>query len=151
MIETNVSLYYSDAWDAYALRQGNKIILKALSDIKGHIPQQLHAKFSDGWFHDSYIIQIQCQDANSLCLSIRRRDEIANFICSSISSFDCIGHLLDKQASFPYPDNIKPIAQILDIWVELADDLLIIILLDNSRYLQVHCQQIQLMYGESNH
>ena len=145
MIEQLVSQFFSDSWDSFAMQQGNSILQENLFRARDCLAKQLWAKLSDSWFHDAYIMQFHCIDANSLIVNIRKNNETVDLCFSSVTSLECNGALIDHTASFPYTGLNRPIAQILDIWVELSENFTMIILLDNHRYLRVVCPPHQMI------
>ncbi len=142
MIEQFVSRYYTDD-DLKDWEQENQIIQENLARAKKCMTNQLWEKLYAGWFHDAYIMQLHCNDVNSLYISVRKHDEVVNLIFPSVSLFECFGPLLHQGASFPTCDCGKPMAQILDIWAECTDEVTLFILLDNARYFKIRCSASQ--------
>lgn len=142
MIEQFVSRYYA-ADDLEDWEQENKIIQENLARAKKCMTDQLWDKLYASWFHDAYIMQLHCSDRNSLCICVQKRDEMVNLVFPAVSWFECFGPLLHQGASFPPSDCGKPMAQILDIWAELADEVAIFLLLDNERYFKIRCNASQ--------
>lgn len=145
MIEQLVNQFFSDDWDSFAMQQGNQIIQENFFRARDCLTKQVFEKISDGWFHDAHIMQIHCNSADSLMLNICKCDETIGMCISSVTSLEWHGAILERAASFPYAGLNKPIAQILDIWVELSEDFTIIILLDNHRYLRIVCPPHQVV------
>ena len=143
MIEQLVSQFYSESWDYFAMTQGNQLIRDSLTRAKECVSSHLWAKLVEDWFHDAYIMQLHCINAYSLSIDVRRHNDSVSILFPFVSSFECFGTLLDHSASFPNTDHDRPIAQILDIWIELEDEVTMIILLDNCRYLQIRCNPNQ--------
>lgn len=139
-----VNLYYSDDWEEIASQGGNGIILKGWLGMKKNMPESFWRLMNEGWFHDAYIIQLECHcldGAYSLQLCIQHHNKKVNLIFSSVMLFQSVGNLLDVDACFPWGRDNKPIAQILDIWAEASDQSIFYILLDNGRYLHIRCKK----------
>lgn len=139
-----VNLYYSDDWEKIASQGGNATILKGLLSMKKNMPASFWRLLDEGWFHDAYIIQLECDcrtSAYSLQLCIQHHGKKVNLIFSSVTLFQFVGNFLDVDACFPRRLGNKPMAQILDIWAEASDQSIFYILLDNGRYLHIRCKK----------
>lgn len=137
MIEQFVNLFYTENWEQFATQKANQIIRENLFHAQKRMTNQFWTKLTDGWFHDAYLMQLHCEDTNSLNICVRKNGEMVRILFSPVSLFECVGALLDHNASFPHADHDRPIAQILDIWVELVDEVSMFVLLDNGRYLHI--------------
>lgn len=139
MIEKLVSQYYTDEWESLYMQQGNKIVFDYLLKAKPCMAPSFEKRLFDGWFHDTYLMKLSCNDCHSLCLCLQRHDETVYIDLDSVLSFECVGPLMDRDLSFPGPDRGDPMAQILDVWIEAAAEITLFILLENERYIKIKC------------
>lgn len=139
MLEKLVPIYYSEAWEDRYQCYRNNAIQAGLEQAKASISKELFEKIQEGWFHDAYLMQINCNSSQKITLLVKKHNDIIKLLVQNITYFKCAGPIISSGYTFPYSSNdTRPIAQILDIWLEKTDALTIYILLDNERILYIN-------------
>ena len=155
MIEKLVDLYYSDDWENFAEQGGNAILRKCFDAL----PSNIQSKLYGSWFHDAYLMRFECcciDETHSVRLTLkkyidRKRAEIIVLVFSFVTMVKCNGNFIDAEAHFPHADCEKPIAQLLDIWVEESDEFIICLLFDNARSLLIRCSKNEQSWFDMTH
>ena len=151
MIAKLIDLYYTEEWEEIAPHGLNQFLCERMKAARSCVQPAVWELLYKGWFHDTFVLNLTCTMQGKgmylLRLSIEKEVEQRKIDLefSDVSLFRADGNILDVKASFPAPCNEKPIAQIMDIWVEKNNKLACCILFDNNRSLYVHCDKIRLL------
>ena len=147
MLESLVPVYYSDAWEDCHLHDRHNAIQMGLQQAKKSIDEEVLERLQECWFHDAYLMQVNCDDSWTVNLIVKKHDDTIKLAVRNVSYFECIGPIISSSCSFPcISKEEKALSQILDVWIEKEDVLVIYILLDNERFLHIKsCGKVVLV------
>ena len=63
MLESLVPVYYSDAWEDCHLHDRHNAIQMGLQQAKESIDEEVLERIQECWFHDAYLMQVNCDDS----------------------------------------------------------------------------------------
>ena len=145
MLYSLLDKYYTDTWDLCA-SHNNGLLRRCMCKAKTEIPAKLVDLLESHWFHDAYLTCICVESvADGIICYVRMQKRSTSVMLSihSVDLYEIAGRIVDSKAKFPlsYAQQ-NPIAQILDVWIELKEGLVIYILLDNKRYCVIRCREV---------
>ena len=143
-----IPLFYTDDWECYQNSGINNVLSKCYSEAFPYVSQDIRSAICKDHFHDWLLSSVSIFYADSLCvkLSLINQNNKRSISFSNVVSFRVEGSISTDALNFPTETEKTPaIAQVLDIWIAINDNVEYIVLLNDYRYLTITTNKISRM------